>query len=61
MMGNGRFECYCFDGKKRQGIISGKMRKKVWMAAGDVILVSLRDFQDDKCDTLMKYFPEEVR
>lgn len=29
MLGNGRLEAYCFDGKNRQCHIRGKMRKKV--------------------------------
>jgi translation initiation factor 1A len=29
MLGNGRLEAYCFDGKDRQCHIRGKMRKKV--------------------------------
>ena len=29
MLGNGRCECYCFDGVTRLGHIRGKMRKKV--------------------------------
>ena len=29
MLGNGRCECYCFDGQTRLGHIRGKMRKKV--------------------------------
>ena len=35
MLGNGRCECYCFDGVTRLGHIRGKMRKKVWVSAGD--------------------------
>jgi len=27
----------------------------------DIVLVGLRDFQDEKCDILLKYLPEEVR
>ena len=34
---------------------------QVWIAAGDVVLVSLRDFQNDKCDIILKYTSEEVR
>lgn len=45
MLGNGRIEVSCFDGIKRMGHIRGKLRKKVWMGQGDIILVSLRDFQ----------------
>ncbi|EPZ33930.1 nucleic acid-binding protein [Rozella allomycis CSF55] len=61
MLGNARVELSCFDGKKRQGHIRGKMRKKVWIGTGDIVLCSLRDFQDDKCDIIAKYFPDEAR
>ena len=33
MLGNGRCEVYCFDGKNRLAHIRGKMRKKVWVSA----------------------------
>jgi translation initiation factor 1A len=113
MLGNGRLEAYCFDGKTRQCHIRGKMRKKVrrarhrsllarsrehplrvgepprlhaphcpgvaprlialaclprpaprlqvWVGAGDIILVSLRDYQDDKGDVILKYTADEAR
>ena len=61
MLGNGRLEAFCFDGVKRLGHIRGKMQKKVWINAGDIILVSLRDYQDDKADVIYKYNPEEAR
>ncbi|XP_045787887.1 eukaryotic translation initiation factor 1A-like [Trifolium pratense] len=64
MLGNGRCEANCFDdngGKKRLCHIRGKMHKKVWIAAGDIILVGLRDYQDDKSDVILKYMPDEAR
>ena len=61
MLGNGRLEAECFDGKTRLAIIRGKMRKKVWVNVGDIILVGLRDFQDDKCDVMQKYTSDEAR
>ncbi|CAN0476048.1 unnamed protein product, partial [Phaeothamnion confervicola] len=48
MLGNGRCECYCYDGVTRLAHIRGKMRKKVWVSAGDIVLVGLRTYQDDK-------------
>lgn len=51
-MGNGRAECYCYDGVTRLGHIRGKMRKKVWVSAGDIVLVGKRDYQDDKASDL---------
>ena len=33
----------------------GKMRKRVFVNQGELILVSLRDWQDSKCDIIDKY------
>ena len=54
MLGNGRLEAICADGQKRLCHIRGKMRKKVWISVGDIILVGLRDFQDKKADVILK-------
>jgi translation initiation factor 1A len=48
MLGNGRLQANCFDGRQRLCHIRGKLRKKVWINAGDIILIGLRDYQDDK-------------
>lgn len=61
MLGNGRLEALCFDGEKRLAHIRGKMRKKVWINQGDIILLSLREFQDDKADVIQKYTNDEAR
>merc|ERR1712185_502405 len=61
MLGNGRCEVQCFDGTKRLCHIRGKMRKKVWVNQGDIVLVSLRDFQDEKGDIIHKYQADEAR
>merc|ERR1712225_94752 len=61
MLGNGRLEAQCFDGEKRLGHIRGKLRKKVWINQGDIILLSLRDYQDEKGDVILKYNADEAR
>lgn len=72
MLGNGRIEAFCYDGKTRLCNIRGKMRKKVfcflflsksqeWIGVGDIVLIGLRDFQDDKADVIMKYTADEAR
>lgn len=61
MLGNGRCECYCYDGVTRLGHIRGKMRKKVWVSAGDTVLVGTREFQDDKVDIIHRYNADEAR
>lgn len=37
------------------------MRKKVWINQGDIILLSLRDYQDEKGDVILKYNADEAR
>jgi len=61
MLGNGRLEAQCMDGVKRLANIRGKLRKKVWINQGDIILLSLRDYQDNKGDVILKYTVEEAR
>jgi translation initiation factor 1A len=61
MLGNNRLEAYCFDGQKRLCHIRGKMRRRVWIGQGDIILVGLREFQDEKADVILKYMADEAR
>jgi len=61
MLGNGKLKAMCFDGKTRLATIRGKMRRRVYIFVNDIILVGLRDFQDEKCDVIWKYYPEEAK
>jgi translation initiation factor 1A len=61
MLGNGRVDAQCFDGVKRLATIRGKLRKKVWINQGDIVLLSLREFQDEKADVIQRYNPDEAR
>jgi len=61
MLGNGRLEAKCVDGVTRLAHIRGKLRKKIWINTSDIILLSLRDYQDGKGDVLLKYSADEAR
>lgn len=61
MLGNGRLRAQCYDGKNRLCTIRGNMRKKVWVCTGDLILIGIREFQDDKADVMHKYSADEDR
>lgn len=37
------------------------MKKKVWIGIGDLVMCSLREFQSQKCDIILKYLPDEIR
>lgn len=60
-LGNCRFEVMCFDGKSRLATMCGKMRKRVFVNQGEFVLVSLRDWQDSKCDIIDKYNANDVQ
>ena len=54
-LGNCRFTVMCFDGKERLATICGGMRKRRFVNQNDIVLVSLRDWQDEKCDIIDNY------
>ena len=58
--GNCRFDVKCFDGTDRIAILCGTMRKREFVNMKDIVLVSLRDFQDDKCDIIQKYDDTQI-
>ena len=60
ILGDGRFQCKCADGVERIAHVRGKMRKRTWLANGDIILVSLREFEPEKCDVVEKYKEKEI-
>ena len=48
VLGGGNMLVYCNDGKERVCHICGKIRKRVWINLGDVVLISLRELADSK-------------
>lgn len=62
LLGNYRVMVYCNDDQERMGLIRGSLRKKVWIAVGDIVLVSLRDCvsTDDKADICERLDPKLV-
>jgi translation initiation factor 1A len=48
MLGSDRVLVRCQDGKERLCRIRGKMKRRMWIRLGDIVLVSPWDFQSDK-------------
>lgn len=53
--GDSRFIVLCEDGRTRLARACGTMRLKSWISVSDYVLISSRDFQDDKCDIVFRY------
>ena len=61
VLGSRRFDVQCQDGVTRNCQVRGNMRNKKYVYADDIVIVSLRDFQDNKADIVHVYNRDEVR
>ncbi len=61
LLGASRIQVICEDGKSRMGRIPGKLRKRMWMREGDLVIVSPWDFQDEKADIVYRYTKTQAK
>jgi translation initiation factor 1A len=61
LLGGCHVQVLCFDGKTRLCTIRGKMKRRVWITVGDIVLLGLRPFQDTHADVIQRYTTEEAR
>jgi translation initiation factor 1A len=59
LLGASRVRVMCQDGKSRLGRIPGKLKKRMWIREGDLLIVKVWEFQDDKCDIRHRYTKTE--
>lgn len=55
LLGASRIRIMCADGKSRMGRIPGKIKKRMWIREGDLLILRPWEFQDDKADILYRY------
>jgi translation initiation factor 1A len=61
MLGASRMEVHCKDDKMRICRIPGKIRRRIWIKAGDVVLVKPWSVQgDEKGDIMWRYTRPQV-
>lgn len=62
LMGGSRMKVACKDGKERMCRIPGKLKNKIWVKEGDVVIVKPFEIQGDKKgDVIWRYFPTQSR
>ncbi len=60
-VGGSRMIVKCFDGKTRNCRIPGRMKRKLWVREGDVVLIEPWELSgDEKGDVIFKYKPIQV-
>ncbi len=55
LLGAARIRVMCEDGNSRMGRITGKMKKKMWIREGDLLVLRPWGFQEGKADILFRY------
>lgn len=60
MQGANHIRVRCYDGVTRMGRIKGKIKKRVWIREGDILIVCPWSFQDEKCDIIYRYLPPQA-
>ena len=60
-LGNSWISCQCLDKVERLCHVRGRMRKKDWVNAGDMVLLGLREHEPTKADIICKLTEGQVR
>jgi translation initiation factor 1A len=55
LLGAARIRVMCEDNISRMGRITGKMKKKMWIREGDLLVVRPWGFQEGKADIIFRY------
>lgn len=55
LLGAARIQVMCDDSVSRMGRITGKMKKKMWIREGDLLVVRPWGFQEGKADIIFRY------
>ena len=64
--GNERMQVFCEDGKHRIGRIRGKIKKRVWVRKGDLVIINPWAFETktpdklEKCEISWRYLRHEI-
>jgi translation initiation factor 1A len=60
-VGAGRMLIKCMDGKTRNCRVLGKLKKRLWLREGDVVLVKIWEFDESRGDIIFKYNPTTIQ
>lgn len=60
LLGASRLRVMCADGRSRLARIRGKMRRRMWIRTGDLVVLKPWEFQDEKADVVWRYTKTEA-
>ena len=59
-VGGNKMMISCLDGKTRNCRVPGRLRRRLWLRPGDVVIVQPWELDKDKADIIFKYTPNQV-
>ena len=59
-LGSSRSKVKCLDGKERICRIPGRLKRRLWVREGDIILVEPWEYDDSKGDVVHKYRRSQI-
>ncbi len=59
-LGGNKMFVNCFDGKKRNCRVPGRLRRALWLRPGDVVIIELWELDKEKGDVIFKYRTNQV-
>jgi translation initiation factor 1A len=59
-LGGSRMSVSCLDKITRNCRVPGKLKRKLWLRPGDIVIVKPWEFDKNKGDIIFKYTPTEI-
>ncbi len=59
-VGGNKMMVNCLDGKTRNCRVPGRLRRKLWLRPGDVVIIEPWELNKEKGDVIFKYRPTQI-
>lgn len=59
-LGGNKMFVNCLDGKTRNCRVPGRLKRKLWLRPGDVVIIQPWDLDKEKGDIILKYKPNQI-
>ena len=59
-LGGNKMFVACLDGKTRNCRVPGRLKRKLWLRPGDVVIVEPWELDKEKGDIILKYKPNQI-
>ena len=59
-LGGNKMLVNCLDGKTRNCRVPGRLKRKLWLRPGDIVIVEPWELDKNKGDVIFKYKPNQI-